>query len=84
MDILRLELCVTKRTARRIVKRLRRLGLASVLRERDSLVVEVINPAEALERLVLEYSARRRSRCKLPPPGSPDGGACGEGCTRRG
>ncbi len=66
--LLRERLCVTKRTARNIVKRLRKLGLARVYSTGDELRVEVSDPCEALRAVAESYAERRASRCRLPEP----------------
>jgi len=61
--VLKNNMCVTKKTALRIIKRLRRLGLAKVETAKDGMVVSVLKPSEALSLLVGRYLEGRRSRC---------------------
>ncbi|MEB3816434.1 MAG: hypothetical protein LRS46_00620 [Desulfurococcales archaeon] len=65
VDLLRDRLCVTKRTARNILKRLARLGLINFRVADGQVRVEILNPSEALARLVNEYVSTRRRRCRL-------------------
>ncbi|MCE4620043.1 MAG: hypothetical protein F7C33_03365 [Desulfurococcales archaeon] len=64
IDLVSMELCTTKRTARRIIKRLRRLGFLSLELEDKGARVRCKPPREVLERLVAGYIEKRRSRCK--------------------
>jgi len=64
--LLRERLCVTKRTARGIVKRLRRIGLAEVYVDGGELRVRVRDPCEAVKAVAEGYIERRASRCRLP------------------
>jgi len=68
IELLREELCVTKRTARNIIKRLRRLSLVSITREGGVLVVEAESPCKAVELAVSGYLERRMRRCTLRGP----------------
>ncbi len=68
--LLREELCVTKRTARSIIKRLRKLGLAEIYREEGELRVRVRDPCEALVAVAEGYRKGRLNRCRLPGVGS--------------
>ncbi len=65
LDILASEMCVTKRTARNIVKRLKRLGLADIIAVGEEIRIRVADPLEALERLTTAYIEGRRARCPL-------------------
>ena len=67
LDILRERLCVTKRTARRIVGRLRKLGLLKLERREDSIIVSVQDPLHALRALAERYANMRRERCSIRP-----------------
>lgn len=64
IDVLREEMCVTKRTASNIVKRLRRIGAVRLERDGDSIVVEALDPAEFIRRYASSYIASRRARCR--------------------
>jgi hypothetical protein len=63
VDILKADMCVTKRTALRIIKRLKRLGLAKIESRGDGVIVSVLKPSEALAILVGRYLEGRRARC---------------------
>ena len=71
--VLRERLCVTKRTARNIIKRLKRLGAVRVRVDGGRVVVEAVDPCVFLSRLALAYAGSRRARCKLPPAPPPGG-----------
>ncbi len=73
LELLRSRLCVTKRTARRIIKRLRRLGLVSVERRGDVFTVTGVPVEVLVERIALNYIESRRRRM----------GGDEEGCTLR-
>ena len=67
VEELRARLCITKRTARGIVKRLRRLGALRLTRGPDGRVyVEPLPPEEFLAGYVYKYLEWRRGRCRLP------------------
>jgi len=72
VDIISSRLCTTKRTARSIVKRLKRIGAVSTRVEGDRIVVEPVDPLEFLDKIVRGYIDARGSRC-----------GDGEGRTRR-
>ena len=64
IDLLRARMCVTKRTARGIVKRLRRIGAVRIVRERDGrLLVEPVPPNELLRIITDGYVESRSKRC---------------------
>ncbi|BAN90160.1 hypothetical protein ACAM_0691 [Aeropyrum camini SY1 = JCM 12091] len=67
VEALRERLCVTKRTARGIVKRLRRIGAAAIEVRGGEAVVTVESPEELLRRVAEAYVEGRRRRCRLPP-----------------
>ena len=58
------EFCTTRRTARRIVKRLSRLGFLSLEYDDKALRVRCKPPREVLEKLVSGYIEKRRARCR--------------------
>jgi hypothetical protein len=66
LDILRSELCVTKRTARNIIKRLRKLGIVEVRVKEGELELKIGNPVDVFKRVVDEYILQRKKRCRLP------------------
>ncbi|MCE4627710.1 MAG: hypothetical protein F7C34_00980 [Desulfurococcales archaeon] len=86
VDAVSRELCTTKRTARRIVKRLRRLGLVSVEARNSEIVVRPVDPSRVLSSLLEEYAEQRRRKCyalaKRPPPEGRSG-VVGEPHSRR-
>ena len=61
---LRAELCVTKRTAINIIKRLRKLGLVNVVARSNDIVVEPVEFCEAMRRIALTYINSRRARMR--------------------
>lgn len=65
IDFLRKELCTTKRTARNIIKRLKRIGALSLIKDGDSIVVVVDDPSNILFRLANSYIEKRRKKCRL-------------------
>ncbi len=62
LDTLRGEMGVTKRTAVNIVKRLRKLGFISILRDSGGLYVELRNPCVVLEEYAMNYVRFRKER----------------------
>jgi len=72
IDIISSRLCTTRRTARAIVKRLRRIGAVSTRVEDGRILVEPVAPLEFLDKIVRGYIESRGSRC-----------GDGEGRTRR-
>ena len=64
IDLVSKELCTTKRTARRIIKRLRRLGFLSLELDDKGARIRCRPPREVLERLVAGYIEKRRARCQ--------------------
>ncbi|BAA80048.1 hypothetical protein APE_1063 [Aeropyrum pernix K1] len=79
VEILRERLCVTKRTARRIVKRLRRIGAARLEIRGGEAVVTVESPEELFRRVAEAYIEGRLRRCRLPPAGQGGASASGGG-----
>ena len=69
VDVLRVDLCVTKRTARRIIKRLSRIGALSLEKSGGEILVKPVEPSVFLEQLVDAYTASRRRRCALDSAG---------------
>ncbi len=63
LDLLSSRICTTKRTARRIVKRLKRLGLLRLYIKHEKIIIYPIPPSEVLHRATEEYLAWRRERC---------------------
>ncbi|GAB6147514.1 hypothetical protein [Stetteria hydrogenophila] len=64
LGVLREELCVTKRTASNLLKRLRRLGAVKLETRGGGVVVEAVDPAEFIGRLASSYIAFRKGRCR--------------------
>jgi len=64
VDLVSKELCTTRRTARRIIKRLRRLGFLSLELDNKGARIKCRPPREVLERLVAGYIEKRRARCQ--------------------
>ncbi len=58
-----LSLCTTKRTARRIIKRLRRSGLIKEEIKTDKIMLKPKSPEDAFKTLVSGYIANRKIRC---------------------
>lgn len=65
IEILSIELCVTRKTARNIVKRLRRIGSARIEVSGGSLTVEVESPDSLIYRVVETYLTGRKRRCSI-------------------
>ena len=64
IDILRAELCVTKRTASNIIKRLRKLKLLEVKVYPNEIRIKAIDPLSLFENVALEYLEYRKTRCR--------------------
>ncbi len=64
IDLLRTELCVTKRTASNIIKRLRKLKLLEVKIYPNEIRIKAIDPLSIFESIALEYLKYRKTRCK--------------------
>ncbi|MEB3774494.1 MAG: hypothetical protein GSR86_06180 [Desulfurococcales archaeon] len=67
IDLVSTRLCTTRRTARRILKRLRRIGLLRVEKHGGALLVEVASPEDLVRAIAIPYISRRGDE---------------EGCTR--
>jgi len=63
IDILREELCSSKKVAASIIRRLRRLGYLMVEKDDDEILVRVADPQSVLRSLVESYLEGRRYRC---------------------
>ena len=63
VDAISRELCTTKRTARRIVKRLRRLGLVATEISEEKIILRPADPSLVLSSLLNEYAEQRRKKC---------------------
>lgn len=66
IDILRTRMCMNKKTARNVVKRLRKIGALTVYKEGGELRVRVRSPWEYLEELLSHYVNVRSGRCAGP------------------
>ncbi len=62
IDLLRSEMCMNKKTARNIVKRLRKIGALTVYMEGGELRVRAEHPWSYLEEKLKSYISGRRSR----------------------
>ena len=73
VDLVSRYMCTTKRTARRIIKRLRRLGLVRLVQEETRFVVEPVDPVDVMVSASRDYMRARWERCyaysKREPPG---------------
>ncbi len=56
-------LCTTKRTARNIIKRLKRIGAVKIRVSGPEIIVEPLPPEVFLEKIVSGYIESRSSRC---------------------
>ena len=63
LDLLSRRICTTKRTARRIVKRLKKLGLLRIHINYGKIIIYPIPPSEVLHHTTEEYLAWRKERC---------------------
>ena len=63
VDLLSERLCMTKRTARRVIKRLKRLSLVNVEVKEDSLLVKARGLEEVLTEVSEGYIESRQRRC---------------------
>jgi len=63
IDALRTEMCLTKKTARNIIKRLKRLNFIKTEIVDGQVRLRVRNPAEVLREIARSYAANRRKRC---------------------
>ena len=62
---MRSELCTTKRTARNIIKRLKRIGALEIVEEEGRFTVKTVDPSILLYRVAASYIDRRRKRCPM-------------------
>ncbi len=63
IELLRRELCVTKRTARGIVKRLKRIGAVALVERNRSFHVVAKPPDVFLREIIDGYIRSRKQRC---------------------
>ncbi len=63
VDLLSRRLCTTKRTARRIIKRLRRIGALEITVEGGAVRVRPLPPMDFLDRIIGGYVEARSKRC---------------------
>ncbi len=74
VDSLRTQLCMTKRTAENVLRRLQRLGLVRVEVTGTSIEVEARDPHEVIFEDAEKYIAERRRKCHaLSKRESPEG-----------
>jgi predicted transcriptional regulator len=66
IDILRQGMCMNKKTARNVLKRLRKIGAVTVYKDGGELRVRVRSPWEYLEALLSSYIELRGARCRGP------------------
>ncbi len=64
IDLLRDELCMTKRTASNVIKRLRKLGLVEIRVHNDEIRLKAVSPLSLIENIASQYIELRRKRCK--------------------
>jgi len=65
IDLLRRNLCVTRKVAINIIKRLKKLGLIKVLVSENEVVIKVASFDRVIKQLVNTYiNARRARSCK--------------------
>ncbi|MEB3844254.1 MAG: hypothetical protein LRS48_01065 [Desulfurococcales archaeon] len=64
VDVLSRELCMTRRTARAVIKRLRKNGLLTYIK-RDNMILLEVKPLDQAARELLEnYRRQRQDRCE--------------------
>ncbi|MCE4617793.1 MAG: hypothetical protein F7C32_04335 [Desulfurococcales archaeon] len=61
-DILAKELCISRRVARSILKKLRNLGLARIKLLKEEVQVELLDLEEGMKMLAERYATERRLR----------------------
>jgi len=64
IDILRVNLCMTKRTASNIIKRLKKLKLLEIKIYPNEIRIKVIDPLSLIESIALGYLKFRKMKCK--------------------
>jgi len=67
IDLVSERLCTTRRTARRIIKRLKRIGLIRMEKSGGVILIEAASPEDLIRAIALPYISRRGDE---------------EGCTR--
>ena len=63
IDLVRTRLCSNKKTARNIIKRLKRIGALRVVRREGEIIVEPLDPLDFLRVLTRGYIEARSRRC---------------------
>ncbi|MCE4625086.1 MAG: hypothetical protein F7C35_04400 [Desulfurococcales archaeon] len=63
IELLSENLCMTKRAARRVIKRLKRLHLVKIKAGNGTLIIEARSAEEVLAETAEQYSESRRRRC---------------------
>jgi DNA-binding FadR family transcriptional regulator len=64
MDLLCREMCVSRKTARAVIKALARLGLASVSVVGGEVKVKAVDPSYYVREVALSYIEARKGRCR--------------------
>ncbi len=65
IDLIASRLCTTRRTARNIIKRLRKLNILSISKTSDAIVIRVKDPVDFIRDVTRGYIITRSSRCKM-------------------
>ncbi|MCX8196288.1 MAG: BlaI/MecI/CopY family transcriptional regulator [Acidilobaceae archaeon] len=66
VSLLREEMCLTRRSAMNVIKRLRKLGFLEVRAGGRSIAAILRNPLEPLEAMASSYVSSRKGRCRRP------------------
>jgi len=64
LDLLSQEMCVTRKTARSIIKALAHLGLASISVDGGEVKVKAVDPSHYVREVALSYIRGRKDRCR--------------------
>lgn len=64
IDILSKELCTSRKTARNIIKRLKRIGALSLEKRGEHIGVGLVDPESLLWLIASGYVSARRERCR--------------------
>ncbi len=65
IDVLRKDLCVNRKTALNIIKRLKKLGIAEVRVLENEIQIKLKDPLTLVKYIAEEYLELRKRRCKL-------------------
>ncbi|MCE4621420.1 MAG: hypothetical protein F7B95_03140 [Desulfurococcales archaeon] len=64
LDILRSEMCASKKVAASILRRLRRLGFIKIEARGGEILVRAEDPSMVLKGILYQYLGNRKARCR--------------------